>query len=516
MRPGASLVRELAVAGAIAVGFTLLSYYATRGPSGGELGWYGWVNLVAGVAALAVSAALASRRARGFGSPAARRVMAPRLLWILGVLAVAVALEVTASRAGWRLDWTADARFELAPATVQACEGLSAPARVTHFAKPGDPRSRRTHFLLQSYQATGCFDVRERDFDAAHAELDQFGVTTPDSVVLQIGAYYELVERPTEGTLLEALLRLSQRPEKTLYVAVGEGEGDLRDSGPNGYSGLREALGTEGYVLKSLVTLAARDVPEDADALLVIAPERPLHPQARESIHRYLDAGGSLVALLEPGTDGGVAPLLAEFGIEVEPGLVVDARFADLEGTARGTGVLVSAYADHPITRRLAARNMSFFPTVGALAAVRKPRPEDRLGAIVFSSPEAWRSEAVKAARRGVAPQRAGQPLERFGLAIAGSYPRKGGEARVVAFGDSEFASNRWLRALYNLDLIMNSVHWATERESAITLRPKVLTPYQTPLPPQTTLQMLYGVGLLVPEALLIIGAVVWVRRRSS
>ena len=46
-------MRELGLAGSIAIAFTLLSYYATRGPSGGELGWYGWANLVGGsVAAL--------------------------------------------------------------------------------------------------------------------------------------------------------------------------------------------------------------------------------------------------------------------------------------------------------------------------------------------------------------------------------------------------------------------------------------------------------------------------------
>jgi hypothetical protein len=510
-------VRELAVAGAIAVGFTLVSYYATRGPTGeGDLGWYGWVNLLFGSAALLVSAALAARRARGFGSPAARRVLLPHAFWIVGVLVAAVALENAALRAGWRLDWTADSRFELSPATRQTCGGLDAPVRATHFSERNDPNSRRTRFLLQSFEAIDCLAVRERDVDEAHAELDAFGVTTADSVVLERGGYYERVERPTEGSLLEALRLLTTSPERTLYVAIGEGEGDLRSEGPEGYSGLREALLTEGYVLKSLVTLAAREIPDDADALLVIAPQRPLHEEARDSIRRYVERGGRLVALLEPGLDSGLASLLAGFGIEAGPGLVVDARHADLEGTARGTGVLVSAYADHPITRGLEARHMSFFPGVRPVAAVRKPRVDDRLGAIVFSSAEAWVSPDVAPARRGVAPRRTDEPLERLPLAAAGRYPREAGEGRIVAFGDAEFASNRWLRALYNVDLVVNAVHWATERESDVTLRPKVLTPYQSPLPPQTTLQMLYGVGLLVPEILLIAGAVVWVRRRSG
>jgi hypothetical protein len=122
-----------------------------------------------------------------------------------------------------------------------------------------------------------------------------------------VGEYYEVVERATEGSLLEALLRLSTRPERTLYVAIGEGEGDLRDEGPSGYSGLREALVTEGYVLKSLVALAAREIPEDAAALLVIAPHRPLHEAALAAIARYVERGGALVALLEPGADAGPA-----------------------------------------------------------------------------------------------------------------------------------------------------------------------------------------------------------------
>jgi len=510
-------VRELSVAGAIAVAFALLSYYATRDPSGGaQLGWFGWSNLVLGSAALVVAAGLALRRARGFGSPAARRVLLPRVTWIVGVLVVAVALESLAVRAGWRFDWTVDERFVLSPATRSACAALDAPARVTHFAESGDPRSRRTRFLLDGFESLGCFTVRTRAMDEAEEELDWYGVSTPDSVVVELGDYFELVERPTEGSLLEAVLRLSGDPERTLYVAIGEGEGDLRDEGPGGYSGLREALATEGYVLKSLVTLAVREVPEDADALLVIAPQRPLHAEARDSIRRYVERGGRLVALLEPGRDSGLAPLLAHFGIDAGAGLVVDARSADLEGTARGTGLLVSAYAHHPITRVLEARHMSFFPGVRPVFAARKPEPDDRLDAVVYSSREAWVSEAVGRARRGVAPERDGEPLRRYPIAAAGRYPRAAAEGRIVAFGDAEFASNRWLRALYNMDLALNAVHWATEREVDVTLRPKVLTPDHAPLPPQTTLQMLYGVGLLVPELLLIVGAVVWVRRRSA
>ena len=55
-----------------------------------------------------------------------------------------------------------------------------------------------------------------------------------------------------------------------------------------------------------------------------------------------------------------------------------------------------------------------------------------------------------------------------------------------------------------------------TEQESEITLRPKLRTPLNVPVPLTSTLQALYGVGLLVPELLLAAGGVVWLRRRSA
>ena len=88
--------------------------------------------------------------------------------------------------------------------------------------------------------------------------------------------------------------------------------------------------------------------------------------------------------------------------------------------------------------------------------------------------------------------------------------------SRVLLIGDSDFASNRYLRSLYNLDLFMNAVHWAVERENSITLRPKIGSTVQFPVPLQNSLRAFYGVGMLIPELLLIAGGLVWLRRLGA
>jgi hypothetical protein len=146
----------------------------------------------------------------------------------------------------------------------------------------------------------------------------------------------------------------------------------------------------------------------------------------------------------------------------------------------------------------------------------RKPRPDDDLRAVAFSSRRAWLApdgagDGARPPERPVDAEEDYRPL----VAI-GRYPRAGGEARIVAFGDCDFAANANLRGLYNQDLALNAVHWAADRAERITLRPKALPPHQFPLTPQETLRMLYGVGLLVPELLLLAGGIAWLRRRSG
>jgi ABC-type uncharacterized transport system involved in gliding motility auxiliary subunit len=103
-------------------------------------------------------------------------------------------------------------------------------------------------------------------------------------------------------------------------------------------------------------------------------------------------------------------------------------------------------------------------------------------------------------------------------LVAVGSYERSPRETRVVAFGDADVASNQYLRTLYNLDLVLNAVLWASEREPDITIRPKAVVSgrLQLPLPLQNTFTMFQGVGLLLPELLLIAGVLAWARARSA
>lgn len=81
-------MRELAVAGVIALAFGLGSYYVTQ-----EVGSFALFNLGFGALALLISAVGGARRMRELGASAARGVMLRRLAVVAVALGVAVALE---------------------------------------------------------------------------------------------------------------------------------------------------------------------------------------------------------------------------------------------------------------------------------------------------------------------------------------------------------------------------------------------------------------------------------------
>ena len=505
-------MQALTAIGLVALAFGLGAYYTADG-----LGAFAAANLLGGGAALLVSAALALRRARRTRARGARLHELTGIGWVLVALAVAVGAERALDRSGLAFDWTAESRYSVAPATREALAALPGRVTLTLFHDAGDNRTRSTRLLLQSLARAGPIDVQERRLEDATDEADRYGVGASNTVVVGLGERFEIVERPTEGTLWEALQRLSETRRAVLYVARGEGEASFERSEASGFSGLAAALQNEGYALHDLVLPALERVPNDAAAVLLLGPRRPLRDTSLAALQAYLERGGRLVVMLEPGVESGLEALLERWGFALPDGVVVDPASGPVQGDPPGVDPIVFQYAEHPVVRGLDPTKMTFFVRARPVLAAHKPEPDDELRALAFSSKRAWVAHDTAAVQRGLAPERPADASEGYQPILAvGRYPRAAGEARIVVFGDADFATNHYLRSLYNLDLVMNAVHWAAARESAITLRPKALTPDQFPLTPQQSLQVLYGVGLLIPEACLIAAALLWARRRNA
>ncbi len=504
----------------VTLAFGLISYQIR-----GELGVFALAQLVVGTAALLMAAALGLR---GWGR-VRRTLRLPTvtraLLGVSLVIATCVFAERLASQSGIRFDLTMEGVYEIAPATREVVASLPEPLRMTVYYDPGDPRIRRTRILLEQIAKYGDITLDSRRIEDSPADEDRFGIGSSNAVVLEMGSRWALVERPTEGALFESLSSLASRGQATLYVTAGSGDGDINRSDDGGFSGFAVALQTEGYRVKVLPTAAMSQIPDDADAVVMIRPSRQLRQDARAALDRYLAAGGGLVAFLDPGVESGLEALLAGWGMRSEDAILVDPTSGAVDGEVPGLSVVAVNYSDHPANRGLHSNRSTLFRRARAFQ-LHKPQPEDDLRPLVFGSGDSWLlGEPLAPGTRSLPEKPPDARADYYPIGVSGRFARgegqgdgndeAEGETRIVAFGDADFISNRYLRSLYNLDLVMNSVAWVLDREERITIRPKSGGLIQFPVPVQDSLQAFYGVGLLVPQLLLIAGGLVWLRQRS-
>lgn len=506
-------MRVLTLIGFIALAFGLGARYAT-----GEFGLFSQINLGLG-ALLLLGAGVHSLASMGRTTHSAgRRILIRHFFAIWGALALGVAMERGFALRATRFDLTPMRDFELSPATLAALKNLPSEVDVTLFYALGDPRIARTRLLLNTFAQHGPLRIHERDMNQAGDEMEHFELASSNSVALEIGARFETTTYPTEGTLLEALLALSTVRDHSIYIAAGDGEYDFKSTDSNnGFSGLAVALQNEGFRLRELVMASITEIPHDAALVIFASPQRTLRDTSVQALREYLARGGRLLVLQDPGYTSGLEPLLREYGIELPDGIILDPASGAVQGTTAGSNPIVALYAQHPATQGLNSRTSTLFSVARPVLATRKPDAGDSLAPLVFASTRAWVTDQFATVRLGRTPEiPVGETPGGHALAVAGSYPRESGDIRIAVFGDSDFASNQYLRALYNLDLILNTVHWLTATESRITLRPKEITPRQNPLTPQDTLKMFYGVGMLLPEILLACAAIAWSRRFSG
>jgi ABC-type uncharacterized transport system involved in gliding motility auxiliary subunit len=88
-------------------------------------------------------------------------------------------------------------------------------------------------------------------------------------------------------------------------------------------------------------------------------------------------------------------------------------------------------------------------------------------------------------------------------------------DTRLVVFGSSQFANNQYSRFGGNLDLFLNSVSWALEDESLISIRSKDDETGKIELSQNEGILIFWLSVVIIPILIAIFGIVIWMRRKK-
>jgi hypothetical protein len=86
-------------------------------------------------------------------------------------------------------------------------------------------------------------------------------------------------------------------------------------------------LGLDQYEVRDLGAFQlASGVPDDASAVMVLAPAQPLRPEELDALDKYLVKGGHLLIALDPRAANDLGPLAGRLGVEMAKGTLCDEK----------------------------------------------------------------------------------------------------------------------------------------------------------------------------------------------
>ncbi len=443
------------------------------------------------------------------------------LLMILLFLAILTILNFILSRHSKRFDLSETKKFSLAPQTLKVLENLNREVKATGFFQEGSRPRQEFKDLIESY---GYYSEKLNyefiDPDRKPAIAKQYGINQYNTVVLESGRQEARIKAATdvvtEEELTHALIRVSREQKKVAYFLEGHGEHALDDSGQTGYSQAKEALEKEGLEVKTLSILREGKIPQDATILVFAGPQRSFLGAEKEAIRQYLKDKGQLLLMLDPQEKTGLDDLLAEWGLTLGHEIIVDPSPNLTLLGFDASNALVLNYTPHDIVKDL--RLATLFPVTRSISFSSTTIQTLDYQVLARTGPESWGEThfTSRQARFDPAQDRKG-PLD-IAAAVEqhpGEGETKTSRARLVIFGDSDFATNGFFNFSGNSDLFLASVNWLTQEKDLISIRPREAQFSPLILTQRQGRIFFYFPVIVLPAVVVVAGIRIWRGRKK-
>lgn len=338
---------------------------------------------------------------------------------------------------------------------------------------------------------------------------DRYRFIAYDDIYLQEADMYSYTYTTSfdgEGAITSAIDYVVSEELPQIYVLEGHGEGELPAT-------FADQMEKENIEIQTLSLLKVDEIPEDAAALMIYAPQSDISTEEKDMLAEYVSGGGKILVMAGPTEDSTLENLygiLADYGITVNEGIVVE---ADRNHYAfQRPYILLPDMADSDITASLIEEN--YYPIMPIAA-----------GFTIGESSAAVTEELLTTSANSFS-KIAGFALETYEkeendidgpFAVAVSVETDG-NGKIVWFAASEFLDDMYnaYSSGANTDLSMNALSSLIGEREAIAIRSKSLNyNYLTISESEGSMLKTILIGIL-PLAYLGIGIYVFVSTRRK
>jgi hypothetical protein len=467
---------------------------------------------------------------------------------VVAATGLVVLANVALIRHDVHVDLTRERVFTPSRQALEVVDRLAQDVHLTYFYQAQDPNGKRFRDLVSVLgRRNPRLHVRTVDPDKQPSLAATHGVRLYNAAVLEADGRRMVVQSTDENDLAIGIQRVLRERVITLCFIEGHHEypidnfefhthlEGLRDHSHDdasskvvemaghGIGRLRRALEALGFEVRIIIPAMQPEIPADCAAVIDANPRTTYLPGESMAFEAYLARGGSLLLMYDLGfvIEPRQARMLETLGVRLTQRVVID---PEQHHATDPEMVAVSGLEPHPITKNV---SLTFFPGARALELVRTATDITAVP-LIFSSKASYTRPVEPVEARQVSPDlSSADPTAAssdatphphlLAVATEGTWPGAMPDTRpfrALIIGDADFASNSFLPYMANSDLALSMVRWLVREDRSVAVASRIPVPPLMLLTGPQMRQIFLMTEVLPPLGALVIGVLVWWKRR--
>lgn len=449
---------------------------------------------------------------------------------ILLVFAFLVVVNFLAVRNYKTFDFSLGRSNTLSPQSIQLLNGLDSDLKVYFFYKKGvegnEENRRLFRELVKKYQDRS--DKVQLNFVEVNERPDlakDFGVDRGSGIVfLDYKGRRNRMDKIDEQDMSSALVKVTRETKKVLYFVSGHGEKNTEEvKDAQGLNALKQILENNSYEVKNVALNQVAQVPEDADLLIIVGPQRNFLDFEIVSLENYLKRGGSVFLALSSQQTAGLDGLLARLGLKAQNNYILSVETLLGKQVAQGLtlGSVFSSTSD--ITKNFGKDEVILLLHPMGLSRVENPPLSVSIDDIVRTNGSSiayktleFKGDTVQGPFTIMSTVKGQFPSAKEKKNEKTAKDSKAKDFALFVSGDANFLNNQMLYKNLNRDLVLNTVASLVKEENLISITGK--EPQKTELILTQTRFTLFIFAFIIPLPLLLLATSIglWMRRRNA
>jgi ABC-type uncharacterized transport system involved in gliding motility auxiliary subunit len=453
---------------------------------------------------------------------------------ILGLfLAILIIINLVVGKLDYSKDLTSSKIFTLSDQSYKILNNLKQNVTIYGFY-PSNEEDPTVKTMLDQYAAhSSHIKILYRDptkypqlvqkFSTANTKIDmgyvvvesnsKFKVLDPNSFV---NNDYSNPSNPTpqslaiEQNVTSGILYVTSKQSTTVYTLEGQGEDALSSQVSN-------QLSLENYTVSPINLSLKSSVLKDNSVLLIVSPKTDLSQPEADDIRNYLSNGGKALFLMDLTENDlpNFQSVLNIYGVSMQKEITVEGNSSYV---SQNPISLLPDQKIHAILNPLINSNLRvLIPGAQSIQILKNTNNSLTIEPLLTTSNNSWGKIDLKT---NTLDKQSGDLTGPFNIAVAvtdkANNP-KINDTKIVVVANSTFLSAQAISLSNNanLNFFMNSVNWVQGTKNNLSIRPKNIDDYTIQVSALGKLITSTFVLIIIPLIILVIGIIVWIKRRK-